>query len=64
LNVSNDGLTVSELVLDTELTVRVIVAVRVKPPEVPVTVTREFPVVAVLPAASVSVLVPVVLIGL
>ena len=49
------------LLLVVELTVRVIVAVCVKPPEVPVMVTREFPVVAVLLAASVSMLVLIVL---
>ena len=43
---------------------RVIVAVCVNPPEVPVMVTREFPAVAVLLVASVSVLVLIVLVEL
>ena len=64
MNVSDVGLTTIELVLDAELTVRMTVAVCIKPPEVPVIVTREFPVVAELLAASVSVLAPVVLAGL
>ena len=64
MNVSDVGLTFSVVVLDAELTVRMSVAVCIKLPEVPVMVTREFPVVAVLFAASVSVLVPIVLVGL
>jgi hypothetical protein len=47
-----------------KFTVRLIVAVCVRLPEVPVTVTVKPPVVAVLLAARVSVLVPVVLAGL
>ena len=47
-----------------ETTVRVSVVVFVKLPEVPEMVTKAVPIVAALPAASVKVLVPVVLMGL
>ena len=47
-----------------ETTVRVSVVVFVKLPEVPEMVTKAVPIVAALPAASVKVLVPVVLVGL
>src|SRR6267143_354608 len=53
-----------KLKLGTGFTVRAIVAVCVRPPDVPVIVTVTVPVVAVLLAVSVSVLVLVVLLGL